>query len=340
MLFSMLLLIIILILFMFLKVDSSESSFESTNMAMGTYVHQTVYGKHAEEAAERTIQEINNLENLISWRIETSDIAKINQSAGKEWIDVDKKTIDILTKSLEVSKKSMGSLDSTILPISCLWGFDTDQMRVPSDEDIQKTLLKVNYRNLKVNHETNKVKLFKENTGINLGAVGKGAACDEAIKTYKKAGAKSGIIAVGGSVGVFGTKPNKADWRIAIRDPYKGTDDSNSIAILEVKRGFVSTSGAYEKNFYDNGKFYHHILDPKTGYPSNSDLLSVSVLHENGLITDLLSTACYVLGRENSQEILKNYGASAVFVDKEKHVYVTDNIKNNIIITNEEYSIV
>ena len=340
MLFSMLVLIIILAIFMFLRADTNENSFEITNAAMGTYVHQTVYGGNAEEVASKAIEDINNLENLISWRIDGSDIAKINASSGKDWVDIDPYTTQILTKSLEVSKKSMGALDPTILPVSLLWGFDTNNQRVPSDDEIQEALKLVNYKNLKVNTDVNRAKLFKEGMGLNLGAIGKGAACDKAIETYKNEGAKSGIIAVGGSVAVFGSKPNRTDWRIAIRDPFKDdNDDSSNMAIVPIKSGCVSTSGAYEKNFYDNGNFYHHILDPKTGYPSETGLASVSVFCDSGVLTDMLSTSCYILGRENSLELLKYYKAEAVFIDNNKNVYVTSGLKGKVSITNDEYKL-
>ena len=338
-LFSMLVLTIVLIVFMFVRVDANDNSFESTNTAMGTYVHQTVYSNNGEQIVSKAMEDIYNLENLISWRIDTSDIAKVNKNSGDNWVDIDPKTSSILSKSLEVSKKSMGALDVTILPVSLLWGFDTNDTKVPGDREIQENLKNVNYKNLKVNLDVNRAKLFKENMGINLGAVGKGAACDEVVSRYKKEGAKSGIVAIGGSIGVFGTKPNKADWRIAIRDPFKGQDSSDSMAIIPIKSGYVSTSGAYEKNFYSDGEFYHHILDPKTGYPSKSDLASVTVWSDSGLLSDLLSTACFVLGRNNSLELLKYYNASAVFIDNDKKVFVTDGLKDNVIITNQEYVI-
>lgn len=338
-LFSVLVLVIAVILVMYVGFDQKEKSYDSTGTAMGTYVQQTVYGDQAEAATIKASNDINRLENLISWRIASSEIGKINEAAGKEWIDVTPKTLDVLLMSVDVASRSAGAFDPTILPVSSLWDFGGENQRVPSVGEITDALYRVDYKNIKINTDVQRVRLSKELEGIDLGAVGKGTACETAVEAYEKAGADCGIIAVGGSVGVYGTKPNKSDWRIAIRDPFKSVEDAESMGILKIKSGFVSTSGAYEKNFTQDGTFYHHILDPKTGYPVKTDLVSVTVYHKNGTMTDLLSTACYVLGKENSRYLLDYYGAGAVFVDSNKNVYVTDAVKDQFILTNNEYTV-
>lgn len=338
-LFLILVFVIIAILLVYLSMDKNNNSYESTDMAMGTYVNQTVYGANAEETAKNAMNKINETERLLSWRIEDSDIAKINRAGGKDWVDVDKKTIEVLQKSVEVSQKSFGAFDLTILPISSLWDFDSGKNVVPSSEEINQRLTYVNYKNVKLNADVNRAKTLKEGCSIDLGAVAKGVACDNALEVYRKENTTCGIIAVGGSIGVYGTKPNRADWRIAIRDPYKQEQDSSGFAILEIDKGCVSTSGIYERHFNQDGVEYHHILDPKTGYPADNELLSVTIWHDSGIMTDILATACSVLGLENSSYILDYYDAGAVFVDKDKNVYVNSKLKDKIILTNEEYTV-
>ncbi len=338
-LFTVLIAIIVTLLIMFDKVDKKEKSFSSASTAMGSYVQQTVYGKNSENAANAAIVDIKNLEKKISWRIDDSAISKINNGSGKEWIDLDDVTLDVLLKSVDVSKRSMQAYDFTILPISKLWDFGGENQRIPSTTEIENNLPLVNYNFLRINEDVKRAKLVKEGSGIDLGAAGKGTACDVAVEAYKNNGADYGIVAVGGSVGVYGRKSNKVPWRIAIRDPFRGIDQSDGAAVVKIDEGFISTSGAYEKCFEKDGIKYHHILNPKTGYPVETDIISVSVVSNNGTMGDLLSTACYVLGKEKSLSLLEHYNAQAIFIDRNKNIYATNGIRDNIIITNEEFKL-
>lgn len=338
-LFTVLIVIIVTLLIMFDKVDKKEKSFSSASTAMGTYVQQSVYGKNSENAANAAIIDIKNLEKMISWRIDDSEIAKLNNASGKEWVDLDDATLDVLLKGVDVAKRSKGSYDLTILPVSKLWNFGGENQRVPSTTEIEGNLPLVNYNFLRINEDVKRAKIMNEGSGVDLGAAGKGTACDVAIEAYKNNGADYGIVAVGGSVGVFGRKSNRVPWRIAIRDPFRGIEHSEGMAVVKIDEGFISTSGAYEKCFEKDGIKYHHILDPKTGYPVETDIVSVSVVSSNGTMSDLLSTACYVLGKDKSTKLLEYYNAQAIFIDKSKNVYATSGIRDNIIITNEEFKL-
>src|SRR5699024_9207852 len=126
--------------------------------------------------------------------------------------------------------------------------------------------------------------------------IGKGAACDAAVQMYQESGAEAGIVAVGGSIGLYGEKPDGSLWRLGVRDPNSGDDRAEAMGLLDLASGFVSTSGSYEKTFTENGKTYHHLLDPKTGYPAESGLVSVTVVAKSGALSDALATAVFVLG--------------------------------------------
>ena len=142
--------------------------------------------------------------------------------------------------------------------------------------------------------------LQSHSAALDLGSVGKGAACDAAVAAYKEAGVDRAVVAVGGSVGVWGEKPFGQLWNIAVRDP----DSEGSLGTLSVPSGFLSTSGSYEKQFEEDGVTYHHILDPKTGYPAESGLVGVTIWSDSGVLSDALSTACFVLGMEESLPLL------------------------------------
>ena len=173
---------------------------------------------------------------------------------------------------------------------------------------------------------------------LDLGAVGKGIACDVAQNYLKQQKEVSGaVIAVGGSILLYGSKVDGTNWNVAVQNP-RGKD-GEAMGVLSLSGTTnVSTSGDYEKYFMQNGKRYHHILDPSTGYPAESSLISVTVVSDNGLLSDGLSTACFVLGKEKGQKLLETYGAEGIFIDQNKKVTVTKGLKDKFTILNEEYS--
>ncbi|WP_411676999.1 FAD:protein FMN transferase [Caproicibacter sp.] len=313
------------------------ASYESADFAMGTYIQQTVYGKNGEAAAKSALSKITELENRISWRIDSSDVARLNAAAGTDWITIDPETASILAASLDVAQKSDGAYDPTILPVSSLWDFGGENQHVPPKSDLQKYIKYVDYQNLRVDQKNSKASLKLHYMAIDLGGIGKGAACDDAVAAYRSAGADYGIIAVGGSIGVYGTKPDGSAWHIAIRDPATKDENADSMGQIDLTSGFISTSGTYEKTFTQNGVTYHHLLNPKTGYPENNGLVSVTVKANNGAISDALSTACFVLGREKGEKLLSEYHADGVFIDSSNKVYVTAGLKSSFQITGGKY---
>lgn len=336
-LFSILVISIIGVLIIYANFNKKESSFESSTKIVDTYANQTVYSDNAKVISEKVIDNINKLDSLISLNDPLSQVYKINQVSGNEWVDLSDKTLEILNMSVDVAKRSSGAYDPTILPLIKLWGFDSSNNTVPSSREIHDALEYVSYENLKINNDVKRAKLVKQGAGLDLTYIQKGAFCDIAIDTYKKMGAKGAIIAIDNCIGTYGQKPNKTPWRIAIRDPFKNPDESESCAILKVNHGCVTTCGRYENNFEENSKTYHYILNSKTGYPTETNLESVSVYHENAAMANMLSLACYTMGIEKSLYLLDYYGAGAVFIDINKEIFVTSNIKDNIIITNDEF---
>lgn len=339
-LFSILVVSILGVLMIYADFNKKENSFESSKKIEDAYANQTVYAKNAELISQNVIDNISKLNGMISSSNHSSQIYKINQGSGREWVNLSDRTTDILNMSVDVARRSNGAFDPTLLPLTRLWGFSDSSNRVPSISEIQDALSYVSYENLKINNDLKRAKLTKEGAGIDLSFIQKGALCDMAIDTYKNMGADGAIIAIDNVIGTYGAKPNKTPWRIAIRDPFKGVDESESCAILKVNSGCLSTCGPYERNFEENLKTYHYILNSKTGYPTESNLACVSVYHESAALSNMLSMACYVMGIEKSSYLLDYYGAGAVFIDINKDIFVTHNIKKNLIITNDEFVIV
>ncbi|MDL2287355.1 FAD:protein FMN transferase [Eubacteriales bacterium OttesenSCG-928-G02] len=299
----------------------SVNELTQTDYSMGAVVTQTVTAIHesnSTQAMQKVIEEINKLDNLISYRSKDSDIYKLNTQGFCE--------VDALVRRMFVISKGLwentdGMFDITILPLVRLWGFDGDKPALPDKADIESTLKAVGLEHL---NDDEGVFLLNDGSGVDLSAMGKGAACDVAVGIYKKYGIKSAVISVGGSVGVFGTK-NGEPFLIGVRDP---NDTSKIIGTLALSNKFVSTSGSYEKFFTDGDKLYHHIINPKTGYPTESGLISVSVICESGVASDALSSACFALGYADSLAVLKAYGAEAVFVTADGSIIITDGLKS------------
>lgn len=323
----------VLIVGLTLLVLSGNRGHTVTTFSMGSYVQQTVYGKNREEAAKSAASAVQKLENLISWRVENSDIFRLNEEAGKEFISIDSETESILSAALEVCEASGGAFDVTIAPVSRLWDFD-ENPHVPDSALLEKFAKKVDYQTLSLPGDGTAA-LRKLDTALDLGAVGKGAACDAAVDAYEESGAEYGIVAVGGSVGVYGQKPWGKPWTVAVRDP-KGDGTLGTVALME---GFVSTSGSYEKRFTEGGVAYHHILDPETGYPAESGLVSVTVKSGSGVLSDALSTACFVLGLEKSLPLLEKFDAQAVFINENDNIYVTEGWKEDFALTSSDYTL-
>ena len=175
---------------------------------------------------------------------------------------------------------------------------------------------------------------------LELGAVGKGIGCDVIAEFLKEQKDVAGMILNlgGSSVMTYGEKPDGTEWKIALTDPRDAEGDYLGTITLKANQ-FLSTSGDYEKYFIEDGKRYHHILDPKTGYPAWTGLTSVTVVCDSGFLADGLSTACFVLGREKAEKLLEKYNAEAVFVDEDRNVYATDGIKDQFELMKDTYTL-
>lgn len=306
--------------------DSIEpQKYTVSHIAMGTLCSSVIYstGEDLGEDVMALLKEIE--EEYISWRVEGSEINRLNESAGQGQIAISEKLAKMLTDTLDISQKSGGALDPTLGKIARLWDIDGENPRVPEEEEITALLSENAYK--KIQYEDGKISLADDTLSIDLGAVGKGIGCDE-VKAFlqEHSQVSGGVISVGGSIVTYGEKPDGSPWNVAINDPEKSGEDYLGVLALEGEH-FVSTSGDYEKYFEQDGVRYHHILDPKTGYPADSGLCSVTVMTENGLLSDGLSTACFVLGLEEGMKLVETYQAEAIFVDKEKQVYCTDGMK-------------
>lgn len=284
---------------------------QKSGLSMGSVVTIKLYGNDTFKKLDAVKNGIDNLEKIISRKQEASAVSLLNKNGTVQ----NAVCAEIIEKCRRISELSSGAFDLTVGPLSSLWNFDEDVQKVPDKEEIQKALALVDYR--KVQTDSKSVSLAKGQS-VDLGAVGKGAACDAAKAYLEKSGVKGAVVSVGGSILAFGERNKAGDkWRVAVRHPRK---ENAYIGVISLSEGFVSTSGDYEKYFEKDGIRYHHILDANTGYPADSGLSSVTVVCDSGLLSDALSTACFILGEEKSKALLDEYSACAVFVDKQLNV--------------------
>ena len=274
--------------------------------------------------------------NLISWTEEGSQIYKINQNAGNT-TTVSDETAGYLKQVLDLSEASGGAMDPTMGKVIRLWDIDGENPHVPAEDDLKSLLADVGYDKVILNG--NDVTM-PEGVTLDLGAAGKGIGCDAAKKILDADKDVSGMILNlgGSSVMSYGSKPDGSAWQVAVTDPRDTEGDYLGVVTLNGTE-FLSTSGDYEKYFIEDGIRYHHILDPSTGYPARSGLTSVTVVCDDGLDADGLSTACFVLGKDKAEELLKKYNADGLFVDDSGHVWLTEGMKERFQLLKDTYSI-
>lgn len=268
--------------------------------AMDTYMTVTAYGKNAENGVNKAVDEINRLETVLSAEKQESDIYKLNET-GSGTLSTDTK--DIVSKALEINKTTNGAFDISIYPLMVKWGFTTQKYNVPSKNEISKLLKDVDSSKIIFDEKSGNIKL-KENMKIDLGGIAKGYTSNRVMQIFREHGVKSGLVSLGGNVQALGTKTDGTAWQIAIENPDKSSD---YIGVVSVKDKAVITSGGYERYFEKNGKTYHHILDPETGYPAESGLKSVTIVSDDGTLADALSTSLFVMGKEKALDYWREH---------------------------------
>ena len=246
-----------------------------------------------------------------------SELYKLNHANGQPFT-VSSETANLIQEGIHYSELSGGAFDLTIEPVSALWDFKADKPTVPSSDAIAQAVSHVDYT--KVDIQDNTVTLEDPEAGIDLGAIAKGYIADQ-VKTYlKKQGIKHAIINLGGNVDVIGTKPDGSKYNIGIQKPFD--ESGEAITSVRLKDQTVVTSGIYERYFKKNGKLYHHILDPRTGYPCENNLYSVSIITDSSTKADALSTTCFLLGYEKGMELIQSMdGVEAIFITDDEKVH-------------------
>ena len=310
--------------------------YTNADFAMDTVVSETLYtsGKDINTQIGEKLREMET--TLLSWTEENSQISQLNNADGKTMEVSDDLAAD-LEKIRQLSQESDGAFDPTLGKIIRLWDIAGENPHVPDQSEIDTLLPEVGYEKIQV--DGNNVTLLDGCT-LDLGAVGKGMGCDQIMDYLQTQPDVVGMILNlgGSSVMTYGEKPDGSPWKVALTDPRDTEGDYLGAITLDANQ-FLSTSGDYEKYFIEDGIRYHHILDPKTGYPVQNGLTSVTIVCDQGYLADGLSTACFVLGMDAAKPLLEKYDAEAVFVDEDKNVYVTSGLMDKFELMKDGYTV-
>ncbi len=302
--------------------------------AMGTVVRLTVFTREDGAQKEEILKRIGELEKeTLSWRLETAEVCRVNRTAGSgERVEVSDELAGMLEQCARLTEDSGGAFDAALGTLTRLWDIDgwaggqrTGTFQAPGDQSREEAMSRCGFARIHFQPARGEEPASvcpEEGAMLDLGAVGKGIALDRILEYLQAEETVTGaVVSVGGSVLTYGEKPDGALWKVGIADPL---EPNEMLGVLTLTgQTFLSTSGDYERYVEADGVRYHHILDPATGFPADSGLRSVTVLADSGLLSDGLSTACFVLGREKGMELAKRYGAEALFVERDGAIFMT-----------------
>ena len=309
------------------QTEASEEIF-----AMDTVMQIVCYGDRAQEAVEAAVKEIQRLDNMLSVGNENSEISLINKNKSGM---VSEETQEMINTSIEVFETSDRAFDITIYPMMELWGFTSGDFRVPSKKEIDETLKCVDsvLISVEAQKEGGANVSIGQGQGLDLGGIAKGFTSNRIMEIFEEYDLTSGYVWLGGNVQCYKTKTDGSLWNCGIKDPHDPENTEAFLGKIKIEDKAVITSGGYERYYTDEntGKTYHHILDPKTGYPAEAGIVSATIVSDDGTLADALSTACYVMGVDKSIEYWKKYGDkfNMILMTEDDRVYVTEPIADN-----------
>jgi thiamine biosynthesis lipoprotein len=308
------------------------------NFLLGTIIKISLYDqdKNNNIIFNKVFDRIREVESKMTINQDQSEIISLNKASGVEEVRLSPDTFYVLEKGKHYSQITEGNFDITIGPIVKLWNIGTEHPRVPSPDEIKGKLPLVNFRLLRLNPQNHSAYLEKKGMIVDLGGIAKGYAADEAKRILKEEGVQHAIVNLGGNIMTIGAKPDGSPWKIGIQNPFNPRGDY--MGIVEVKDQAVVTSGVYERYFEKNGKRYHHILNPKTGYPVENGLVSVTIITPVSVDADGLSTSLFTLGLEEGMKFIEGKEEiEAIFIREDRKVFITSGLKESFKIADKTF---
>ncbi|MCQ2017040.1 FAD:protein FMN transferase [Clostridium butyricum] len=302
--------------------ESSEYIFNTK-----IYMNISINLEYEKMVLEKASNYMRNLEKKLNFYDENSEISLINRNSGIKFVKVSEDTFNVIKSAKFCSELTNGVFDATIAPLVKKWSVNSSSPKVLSIEEVNTVKSLVNYKDILLCEDNKSVMLARKDQEIDLGGIAKGYIADKIIELYKENGIKSGIINLGGNVKVLGKKSDDLMWNIGIIKPEKHANEN--IAVVSVEDMSVVTSGAYERAFLYNGKMYHHIINPITGYPAETDLKSITVICKDSVHADALSTPLFIMGKYKAYEFMKSKQISGIMVTDDDKIIITKDLLKN-----------
>ncbi|MCF6465370.1 FAD:protein FMN transferase [Clostridium sp. Cult2] len=324
-----------------LKKDN-DGPLTRTEFLMDTVITLKIYDQKDNKILDQAIDRLKEIEERMSRTIETSDVSMINKNSGIKPVKVHEDVYYVIQQAKRFATITNGAYEPTIGPLVDLWNItgrdEEERDSIPIEEEIKKNMNLVDYNDLEL-MDDNQVFLKRKGMKLDLGGIVKGYAADEIKKILMDNGVKSAIIDLGGNVYAVGEKEDGVFWRIGIQDPFQVT--GNYLGILNIRDKSIVTSGDYERFFIYEGKKYHHIIDAKTGYPSENEVAGISVVSDKSIDGDALSTALFVLGVDEGTKIANELeGIEVIFITKNGEAYVHQNIFEQFSLKNMDLKLI
>lgn len=300
---------------------------ERTDFLMSTVVDQKITGREAEKTGDRVVEMLQELEHTLSLYDEASEIAAVNAAAGRNAVTVSEGTYKLLKRSTALSAETGGTFNLAIAPVTLLWHDAMEAKHPPEPAAVSERLRHIDYQRIRFDDENRSVMLEEEGMALDLGGIAKGYAAALAGEIYREADIRTALISIGGNIYCWGAPKGQDAYRIGVRDPQG--DAGDPLLIMSLTDKIIASSGAYERYFEYEWTIYHHIIDPDTGYPCETDLLSVTVITDDGALADCLSTSLFIQGRDAVLDILRrqqageDIGYSLIIVDETGNIYVS-----------------
>lgn len=305
--------------------------------AMDTYMEFTAYGKNSEKAVDAAIEEVQKLDAMLSAENSKSEVYALNEQGNLQATD---DLAELILRGKEIYQETDGLFDDTIYPVMKLWGFPTGNYHVPTAAEVQKKLALVDGNKVEIqtrdsdekgrdSKEKTKFVTLGADQQIDFGGIAKGYTGQKLAELFQEYGVSSALVSLGGNIQAIGTKPDGSSWKVGIRDPKGGQQDY--IGVLFVGNQAVVTSGGYERYFEEDGKTYIHIINPRTGYPADGDLLSVTIVSRDGTLADGMSTALYIMGYEKACQFWRQHREefNVILVTDDGKIHISENLKEN-----------
>lgn len=321
------------------EMETNVTPLSRTEFLLGTVVTISLYDHQSEELLDLAINKLKELEDTLSINKTGTLIDKINESAGISPVVVDEDTYNVIEKGLNYSKLTDGAFDITVGPIVKLWNIGFPEARIPEPSEIEQSLPLVGFNKVILNSDDLSVYLVDKGMQLDLGGIGKGYAADEVATLLKEKGVNHAIIDLGGNIYTLGNKPGNKLWTIGVQDPFNPR--GKIIGQLKVANKSIVTSGVYERFIEDeSGNKYHHILNPKTGYPYDNQIAGVTIISDSSTDGDALSTAVFAMGVDEGLAFVETLeGIDAIFITLDSKVYTTNGIKEHFVLNNPSFTL-